>query len=480
MVKKSITKNYIYNTIYQILIIVLPVITTPYISRVLGPKNLGIHSYTLSIATYFILFGSLGISLYGQREIAYKASNKENVSKMFWEIFFLRLITMIISLIIFYIFFVFKQSDYRIFYIVLSLEFISNAIDISWFFQGLEEFKTTVIVNIMIKIVSVVSIFLFVKTGQDLIKYFLIYSVSTLLGNFSLWFYLFKTIVKIDLKKLNVLRHIKPTFSLFVPQIAIKVYTVLDRTMIGILTNMTQVGLYEQTYKIVSILLALVTSLGIVMIPRIASLYAKNNSKEIIVRLNKSFHLVWALGLPIMFGLIGITDNLVPWFLGENFINVIPILKIGSLLIIAIGLNNITGMQYLIPIGKQKEFTISVVIGAVINFVGNYFFIKLCGAVGAIIFSVVAESAIFLVQLYIVRKEISLKTVFQRMHHCLVSSLIMFVPVAILSVKLKSSLISTSIITCLGVAIYGICMIIFKDEFVRQIIYKVKKIKKVN
>lgn len=478
MSNKSITKNYIYNIIYQVLIIALPVITTPYISRVLGPKNLGIHSFTVSIVTYFILFGSLGISLYGQREIAYNAHNKRRFSKVFWEIFLLRLITMVISLFVFYIFFVFKQSDYKIFYIILSLDFFSNILDISWFFQGLEEFKTTVIVNVIIKILSVISIFLFVKTDQDLVKYFLIYSSSAILGNISLWFYLFKIIVKVNILDLNILKHLKPTILLFIPQIAIKVYTVLDRTMIGLLTDMTQVGLYEQAYKIISILLALVTSLGIVMIPRIANLYAKKNSKEIILRLRKSFHIVWFLGLPIMFGLLGIASNFVPWFFGSEFINIIPIFRIGSLLIIAIGLNNITGMQYLIPIGKQNYFTISVIIGAIINFIGNYFCIRLYGAVGAIIFSVIAEFSIFLVQLFIVKKDIVIKDVVKEMPHCLISSLIMFLPVFILSFKLNSSLYSTFIIVCLGVLVYGISMIAFKDKLMCEIINKIKMLRR--
>ena len=170
--KKSVTKNYIYNLAYQVLIIILPVITTPYISRVLGVENIGIYSYTLSISAFFILFGSLGIALYGKREIAYLQKDKKGYSKAFWEILILRTITMAISLIIFYFVFA-RTGDYKIYYRILMLEIVANCIDISWFFQGLEEFKKTVIRNMIVKLISVVCIFVFVKNKEDIYIYIL-------------------------------------------------------------------------------------------------------------------------------------------------------------------------------------------------------------------------------------------------------------------------------------------------------------------
>ena len=167
MAKKSVKKNYIYNLIYQILVMIIPLITTPYLSRVLGAENIGIYSYTLSITTYFILFGSLGVAMYGQREIAYVQDNKDKRSKTFYEIFIMRIITLFISLIIFYITFCIK-GEYNVYYKILILEIIANAIDISWYFQGVEEFKKTVIRNTIVKLISVVCIFVLVKTPHTL------------------------------------------------------------------------------------------------------------------------------------------------------------------------------------------------------------------------------------------------------------------------------------------------------------------------
>jgi len=207
--KKSITKNYIYNLLYQIIVLILPLITTPYISRVLGARNIGIYSYTISITTYFILFGSLGIAMYGQREIAYIQDDAKKYSKTFWEITLLRFITVGISMIIFWFTFA-SNGQYNIYYKILLLELLANCMDISWFFQGLEEFKKTILRNIIIKIISVMCIFTFVKTTNDLSIYLWIYVLSTLIGNLSLWPYLTKYLRKVKIKEINVIKHIKP------------------------------------------------------------------------------------------------------------------------------------------------------------------------------------------------------------------------------------------------------------------------------
>jgi len=201
--KKSVTKNYIYNLTYQILVLILPLITTPYVSRILGAENIGIYSYTLSISAYFILFGSLGVALYGQREIAYSQKDKNQYSKVFWEIVIFRNITMLISIILFCLVFA-NGNQYQMYYKILVLELIGNCLDISWFFQGLEEFKKTVMRNMLIKFVSVISIFVFVKTQADLYKYFLIYVLSILIGNGSLWLYLPKYLTKVKIFNIKI------------------------------------------------------------------------------------------------------------------------------------------------------------------------------------------------------------------------------------------------------------------------------------
>lgn len=472
--KKSITKNYIYNLIYQLMVIILPLVTTPYVSKVLGAENVGIYSYTLSIATYFILFGTLGISMYAQREIAYVQEKSKERTKIFWEIIILRACTMFISILVFYILYV-NGTQYQIYYKVLILELVATCFDISWFFQGLEEFKKTVLRNTIVKIISVVCIFMFVKTKEDLTIYFIIYVLSNLFGNLSLWIYLPKYISKIDIKQLEIRKHIKPTISLFIPQIAIQIYTVLDKTMIGkILGDMSEVGNYEQSQKIIKLSLTLVTSLGTVVSPRIANTIANNKKEEVEGYLTKSFNFVWFFGVPIMFGIIAIATNLVPWFLGEEFKNSVVILMCGAPIIISLGLNNVSGVQYLIQAKKQNIFTKSVIIGAIFNFIMNMILIPILKATGAMISSVLAETLILFIQLVDIRNEISLKIVYKNSVKYLISGVIMFGVVFIIGVFMKPTIIATMIQIIVGIIIYGIMLIVLKDKLLYSMLDKVK------
>jgi O-antigen/teichoic acid export membrane protein len=473
--KKSITKNYIYNLTYQILILILPLITTPYISRVLGAENIGIYSYTVSVSAYFILFGSLGISMYGQREIAYLQDDKKKYTKIFWEIVLLRFITMAISMLIFYFTFA-RLGEYETYYKILLLELLANCLDISWFFQGLEEFKKTVLRNIIVKIISIVSIFIFVKTADDLIKYFIIYVASVLIGNVSLWAYLPKYLTKINIKELNLLQHIKPTIGLFVPQIAIQIYTVLDKVMIGsIISDKSEVGYYEQSQKVVKLLLTIVTSLGTVMVPRMANTYINGNNAQLKEYMNKSFCFVFLLAFPIMFGIISVSDYFVPLFFGPGYDKVPMLINIISPILLAIGLSNAIGTQYLLPTKKQKEFTIAVVIGAIVNFVINIMLIGKYGAVGASIGTVIAEICVTTTEFIFIRKEFKIKDILKLSKNYALASVIMFAVCTIVKQFINNTLYNIVIQVIVGAITYGACLLLLKDEFTMSILQGLKE-----
>lgn len=272
--KKSVVKNYMYNMIYQILILILPLITTPYLSRVLGPEGVGIYGYTYSIVTYFVLFGSLGIALYGQREIAYVQDNPRKRKKVFLELILFRFITLIATVLIYCLIFV-RGKKYHNYYLILLIELIASGFDISWFFQGIEEFKKTVLRNVLVRIVSVSLVFIIVKNSGDLWKFILIYSLADLFGNLLLWLYLPKYLKGGKVGKLNLTVHLIPLLMLFIPQVTNKVYNLLDTTMLGaIISNKNETGFYDQSQKVIRLLITIVTSLGVVMVPRVASVYA--------------------------------------------------------------------------------------------------------------------------------------------------------------------------------------------------------------
>ena len=472
--KKSIKKNYMYNLIYQILVIILPLITTPYLSRVLGAEGIGIYSYTLSITTYFILFGSLGVAMYGQREIAYYQDDYYKRSKTFFEILIMRFITLGISIGIFYISFCTK-GEYQFYYKILLLEIIANSVDISWFFQGMEEFKKTVIRNIGIKLISVVLIFIFIKRPTDLYKYILIYGISNLLGNLSLWIYLPKYIKKIKFKKLKIIKHLKPMVSLFIPQVAIQIYTVLDKTMIGaIVCDKSEVGFYEQAQKMVKLLLTIATSLGVVMVPRMANTFAKGENEKIKEYMKQSFSFVLFLVFPIMFGIISISNKFVPIFYGEGYDKVIYIINIISPIILAIGVSNVIGTQYLLPTKQQKKFTVSVSVGAIVNIVLNMILIKRFNSIGAAIATVIAEFVVTGIQIFSIRENIKFKEIYDIGKKYCLAGLIMLLISIIVNNIINDNFISIVVQVIIGMLSYIGILLIIKDKFICNVIKNIK------
>ena len=496
MAKKSITKNYIYNMVYQVLILVLPLVTTPYLSRVLGAEGIGIYSYTYAIVTYFILFGSLGVALYGQREIAYAQENVEERKRVFIEIVLFRFVTIFVSSIIYYFFFI-RGEAYQIYYQILLLELIAAAFDISWFFQGMEEFKRTVTRNVLVRVCSVSAVFLFVKNKEDLALFTLIYSIGDLLGNLSLWLYLPKYIKGVKVKNINTFRHIWPIILLFIPQIANQIYKILDTTMIGnLVQDKAETGYYEQGQKVIRLLLTVVTSLGVVMVPRMASTFASGDKKQIQSYLKMSFRFVFFLAFPIMFGIISISEAFVPVFFGAGYDKVVVLINIISPILLLMGVANVLGTQYLLPTKHQKEYTISVAIGVVFNFIANYILITKYASIGASIATVLSELLVVIIQYQYMKKEVPFKELLSLAWKYFLAGILMFVVCfgiryvlnieSILTIQENIALAINmnneyfinvvSIISQMifGALTYFIVLVILKDDYVFKFIDKIK------
>ena len=298
-----------FNTAYQILTLITPLITTPYVSRILGADGIGVYSFSDSITSYFVLVATMGISVYGQREISYFQSDREKRSEVFWNTKILEFITSGITLIIFYIYAIF--SDNSIIFLVLSMNILAVMFDVTWLFQGVEEFGIIALRNTIFKFLNIAFIFVFVKQKSDLIIYIAGISGFALISNISLWTKLSKYVNFPKKKNINPFKNFGEVFSLFIPTIAIQIYTVLDKTMIGIITKDSfQNGYYEQAIKISRMTLMLVTSLGTVMIPRIGHHYSLGENDLVEKLMYRSYNFVWFLGIPLCFGLMGIANNL--------------------------------------------------------------------------------------------------------------------------------------------------------------------------
>ena len=480
MVKKSIKKNYIYNLTYQILLLFTPLITTPYLSRVLGVDGVGTVSFAESIVSYFTLFATLGITTFGQREISYVQDNKEKRTQVFWETKFLQIVTSICVLALYVAFALFQENGTL--YLILSFNILAVLVDVVWLFQGMEEFGKIVFRNIVFKILGIAYIFIAVKTKEDVIKYVFGVSFFLFLSNASLWPYVAKYVGKPNWNEIKPFRNIKVVISLFIPTIAVQIYTVLDKTMIGLITQSSfENGYYEQAIKISKIVMTVVTSLGTVMIPRIGYHFGRGETEQVNSFMYRGYRFVWFLGIPLCFGLLGTASNFVPWFFGDGYEKVVPLLGILAFLILAIGINNVTGMQYLIPTKRQNLFTMTVLIGAGVNFVLNIILIHFFQSIGAAIASVAAETTIALVQLWLVRNEFSVKKVFISCWHYLVAGGAMLVGLELLGIQLTPSILHTVLMVICGAAEYFIILVIFRDSFfidnVKNVMNKVIKSK---
>ena len=395
MQEPSLKKNYLYRVFYEVLILITPFITTPYVSRVLGADGVGVYSYTYSVITYFMLFGALGTASYGAREIARTRDDKYKSSKLFWEIELMTVFTSSVCVICWLVV-ILVSSKYRLYYIALMPYLFSTMFDISWYFTGFEKIKNIVLRNSAVRILGIVLLFVLVKKKEDLLLYCVINSVTALLGNLSMWFYLPDMLMKVNVRTLEFRHHFHETLVYFIPTIATSIYTVLDKTLIGLITGSEyQNGYYEQATKIINIVKSVVfVAVNSVMGARISYLFAGEKYDEIKRRIARSMDFIYLLAYGAVFGIIGVASRFVPVFFGDGYEPVVTLLYAMVPLVLIIGTSNCLGNQYYTPSGQRKRSAKVIVLGSIVNLCLNLLLIPRLQAYGATIASVIAETTI--------------------------------------------------------------------------------------
>lgn len=469
----SLKMNYIYRMLYEVLTVITPLVTSPYISRVLGADGIGVYSFTHSIITYFTLCAALGTTTYGMREIARFRDNREQASKLFWEIELMTVMTSTVCLVGWFIVALFG-GQYQPYFIALTPVLFGTMFDISWFYTGYEQVKYTVIVNTVFKFSGVVALFLFVKDKNDLLVYFIINSLTAMLGSLSMWLFLPRMLVKVDLRQLRFKCHFKETMIYFVPAIATSIYTVLDKTLIGIISKSAyENGYYEQATKIVNIVKSVVfSSLNYIMGARMSYLYEKGRSDEIKQKLYRSMDFIFFVGYGAFFGIIAVSKRFVPLFFGAGYDDVVPILRIMSLLILIIGVSNCIGSQYLTPSGQRKKTAKIIILGSFVNLIMNLFFIPIYGAIGATIASVAAELLIAAFYIYFSREYMTLGILWKLSKKRLLAGIIMCSIVYFLGEFGNfHGVYMVALQIAAGVAVYFLALLILKDGMIMELIY---------
>lgn len=455
---KNIIENIGYQTLLQVLNTCLPLITSPYLSRVLKAEGLGVFSYTQSVVNYFVLIAMLGVISYGTREIAICRNNKKERSETFWNIYALQLFMSLISLIIYIVYIVFFLKEnigiawFQIFYIIASI------FDITWLFFGLEDFKRTVKISTLIRLVSVGFILIFVKSIDDLWIYTFIMSGGVFFGNILLWVFLFKVIDVKEIKNIKIkkmIKHIKPNLVLFIPLLGMSVYHIMDKTMLGILSSYRQIGYYYNADKVINIPIGIITGIGTVMLPHITSVINSGNKKEADQIFKLSIEMIIALSVAIGFGISAISFKFVPLFFGEGFDNCISLIIALSPVLLIKGLSHTFRMQYLIPNFKEKIFIESVFIGAIINLLVNIILIPKLAAMGAVLGTIAAEIATCLWQFIYIFKEIEFVSVIKRFFVYNFFGIIMFVTIYFIGSFVSSNITAIVVEIIVGIIIYG-------------------------
>ncbi|CAM3281824.1 oligosaccharide flippase family protein [Lactiplantibacillus plajomi] len=453
-----IVKNFFYTASYNVLILLTPLLTVPYISRVLGPTGVGINASTNSVITYFLLFGTVGITIYGNREIAFIRDNRHARSQTFWEIELLQIMTISLAYLGFLLFLLWERQ-FRIYFFYQSFYIIAGAFDISWYFMGIEDFKKTVLRNTLVKLVSLALIFIFVKHRADTGIYILILSGSQLVGNLTLWPYLRHAVDRPQWGQLTIFRHLKPSLALFVPQIATTVYLALNKTMLWQLDSVKSAGFYDYSDKLIKLVLALVTATGTVMLPHIAHLFMQQQLEKVKKYLYVSFDVVMCIAVPMAFGIMAVATTLAPLFFGRAFTSVDVLLMIEAPVVIIIGVSNVLGQQYLLPTKQTAAFTTSVTLGALVNIIVNVPLIIFFGVRGAMVATLISELCVTGYQLYATRHQLNFRPLIGGTLQYVLAGMLMFAVTYYLNVTMRPSFTNLMLQIIIGALVYVILLI---------------------
>ena len=470
MKKDSISKNLLYNISYQIMLILLPLVTTPYISRVLQVDGVGIYSYTYSYISVFVMIGSLGIAFYGQREVAAHSKNINEYSKIFWNLETLKLVTLVISCAI-YIIISLNSREYKIYFLIQLPYFLAALMEISWLFQGLEVFKSVALKNMAIKLIGLVCIFVFVREKTDLNKYLIILCIAQIVGDASLWVQLPKVISVQKPQLAEIKRHFKQVLIYFIPTVSFQIYAFADKAMLGLFTGgPTENGYYEQGLKILNMCMTFVSAYTIILRSRMTNYFVDKDWTQFSKQLKTSLSLIALVTFPMGLGVAAIATNLVPWFFGSGYDKVIILIWMSGPLLLIRGIRGCLGSHIIAPCNLMSKGNIVEVTATIINVILNYFFIQYWSSIGALIATIIAEIVIFIGYMYYCRDYVRWPLIVKSSYKYLIASCIMVIPVFIFSEKLTPTIFHSVLLVLVGAIIYSILLIITKDEFFKMTI----------
>lgn len=395
--------NYIYNIIYRLSICILPLVITPFSARVLGAEGVGLYSLSSAVACYFIMFGRLGLEHYGSRTIAVCKGDPQKMRRTFWSIYSMQCMTAVASCLLYILVIHLAFPGDILIYWMQGLYVLSALFDISWYFFGTEQFRTTTLRSLFIRGLIIAGMFLFVHTRDDLWLYTLIMSACFLLEQLLLFPFLFRQIKPIRVSWQEIKVHIKPNLKLFLPLAALSIYNWMDKLMLGLICGNEPVAFYNYADSIINLPKGIVAALGTVMLPRLSRLAQKKDYAALSQTLRTSMRLIMLICCALCFGIAGVAPVFVPFFLGPGYSETVMLTIYLALVMIPMSIIDVIQTQYLIPFGKENVYLRSVLLGAGVNLLLNALFIPIMQSTGAVIGTFGAQLAVCIYQLIHIR-----------------------------------------------------------------------------
>lgn len=475
MQQKSLKINFIMNAVLTISAFIFPLISFPYVSRILGPSGTGNVSFATSIVAYFALFAQLGIPTYGIRATARVRDDKELLSRTVQEIFIINILMSILTYIVFFVVLniVPQMSDDKLLFMIVSSTIFFNAIGMDWLYKGLEKYTYITTVSILFKFIALILMFVLIHQKRDYVIYGAISIFAASASNICNLLNVHKYIYLKPIGNYDFKVHLRPICIFFAMACATTIYTNLDTVMLGFMKSNTEVGYYNAAVKIKTVLLGVVTSLGAVLLPR-ASYYIENNLIDEFKRISsKAINFVILISFPLALYFIIFAKEGIFFLSGDAYAKAILPMQILMPTLIFIGLTNIMGIQMLIPLGKEKVVLYSEIAGAIVDLAINTVLIPIMASSGAAIGTLVAEMVVWIVQ-YIALKE-DVKETYVKIRYLpivigLAISALFSMPIKLLGLSSFFTLLLSAIVFF---GVYLVVLTVAKEKLVNEIEFQI-------
>lgn len=475
MKRKSIAFNYILNLIKTTLSILFPLISYPYVSRILSVDGLGAINFSTSFINYFLLIATFGINIYAVREGAKYRDNKKLLGKFVTEMLLISICTAILSFfLLFFSLLLPALSEYRALILIFSITIVFNVVGMEWFFQLMEDYQYITLRAIVFQILSLISLFIFVKDRNDIYVYALITVTANAGSQMLNLFRLTKEVEIFKYKGYNIIPYFKPMFLIFLTLLSMNAYRYLDVTFLGFLKNDLSVGYYSLSTKIINVIISMVSSVTVILTPRLAYHYKNKEFNKFFKIAYGSFDFILLLAIPIVVGVFSFSPVLVDFLGGSNFVPSVVTVRILSLTILFSNLNALLITPILTVMNQEKTVLKIFIFAVIFNIVTNMILIPIMDFNGSAIVTVLTEAIICILSVLSVRNVFVIKKLFKNIFQYLVACFIIVLCKIIISEFILSSGIVFIVTVFVSIILYFGILILFKNDLVVQAINEIK------